>query len=288
VVKEFWYSVIDVRVNETILAEYNIITRYGFSGFSGFVHTYLCSLGVLFSIFLLFNDAKVKKLVKKYYFSMFVCVIGNFFYGRIGVLCSTVFVFIFIFYKILIKHDIKLFVLIAILVTSIISVFIYLVSTNELFKVWFNWAFEPFINFFVTGEISSGSSDWLLNEMYFFPSPSTILFGDGRYAGDGGGFYMKTDSGILRPVLFYGLLPFFSQFFIIFTVLFLIKKLGMYRKYNYWNIFIYSLLFILIFFTIKGEIYQSVIDIYLLLMFLLMTRNKQRLLSSKINTVHII
>ncbi|MFT5759452.1 MAG: hypothetical protein ACI9LM_004218 [Alteromonadaceae bacterium] len=70
------------------------------------------------------------------------------------------------------------------------------------------YAFEMFINLFHKGEMATNSTN-ILNNMYFPLGEPTLLFGDGYYKApdQSGAYYMGTDAGYMRQVLFYGLLP---------------------------------------------------------------------------------
>jgi hypothetical protein len=65
-----------------------------------------------------------------------------------------------------------------------------------------DWMFEMFINDSSSGS-GSQSTDHLMT-MYFVPEPMTLLFGDGRYS-EGDLYYMETDAGYMRHMLFGGL-----------------------------------------------------------------------------------
>ena len=66
------------------------------------------------------------------------------------------------------------------------------------------FAFEFIINFIDSGQASTKSSDILFN-MYFPIDNSTLFWGDGYYESPSGrGFYMATDAGYMRQVLYYG------------------------------------------------------------------------------------
>lgn len=45
----------------------------------------------------------------------------------------------------------------------------------------------------------------MFNDMYFTLSPKQVLFGDGMFTGVDGKYYMHTDVGIMRNLLFYGI-----------------------------------------------------------------------------------
>ncbi len=68
------------------------------------------------------------------------------------------------------------------------------------------WAFEFIYSFSDSGKFATASTDEL-SKMYFPISELTFLIGDGRYAGDvAGAYYMSTDAGYMRPVLYGGFL----------------------------------------------------------------------------------
>ncbi|MCX3071628.1 hypothetical protein [Providencia stuartii] len=68
------------------------------------------------------------------------------------------------------------------------------------------YAFQPIINYLETGSFSVSSTE-RLSEMYFIPdNESTIFVGDGKYSADDGTYYMNTDSGYLRFMLYFGVI----------------------------------------------------------------------------------
>ncbi|CAM3818980.1 hypothetical protein SPPR111872_22995 [Sphingobacterium prati] len=85
------------------------------------------------------------------------------------------------------------------------------------------FVFEAVYNYIDTGETSTKSGE-ILQQMYFPISWQTFLVGDGKYTGDDGGYYMHSDAGIMRNILFYGI---FGLLFILFGHLFyFFKPLG--------------------------------------------------------------
>lgn len=75
-----------------------------------------------------------------------------------------------------------------------------IVETNVL-----PWAFEMFMND-SGGKLETASSNEL-KEMYFMPSAKTLIIGDGLYVNpyDTTRYYMDTDAGYMRHILFYGI-----------------------------------------------------------------------------------
>lgn len=74
------------------------------------------------------------------------------------------------------------------------------------YEFLYRWSFELFVNLFDKGELSSDSTDHLMT-MFFVPEFSTIMFGDARFSDGAGGYYMNTDSGYLRYLLYFGVFP---------------------------------------------------------------------------------
>lgn len=58
----------------------------------------------------------------------------------------------------------------------------------------------------------------LLNRMLFIPDFKTILIGDGRYT-ENELYYMETDAGIMRPLLFGGLIFAFLRYISLYGIL---------------------------------------------------------------------
>lgn len=63
--------------------------------------------------------------------------------------------------------------------------------------------FEGFFNYLDTGQFVTKSTNQL-STMYVHPSMQTFLYGDGYYTVLGS-YYMQTDVGYLRPLLFWGI-----------------------------------------------------------------------------------
>lgn len=93
---------------------------------------------------------------------------------------------------------------------GIIFVFISLFNLidNPALDAWKEWLRQPveaFSQGVSMGYLTFGTSaDNLIYNMYFMPSEDSILFGDGRYTNSDGSYYMHTDAGYMRIVLFMG------------------------------------------------------------------------------------
>nr|WP_314266251.1 hypothetical protein [uncultured Moellerella sp.] len=90
---------------------------------------------------------------------------------------------------------------------------------------YMSYVFQAYINYTETGSFAVSSLSTLHN-MYFIPDNlMTILFGDGKYTNSDGSYYMGTDGGYMRFMLYFGiigsLIPYLS--FIIFCSYIIIK-----------------------------------------------------------------
>ena len=136
-------------------------------------------------------------------------------------------------------------------------------SRNETIKTWFNWAFDLFVTFAKTGKFETESSNVLIEQMLFVPEIKTILFGDGMYT-TLTGYYMSTDAGIMRSLLFGGLgfaLLRYLSFYIPLGLSMFKKRMNSADKTMYlW------VLLLCVVFEIKGEILFSCIPIFIWIM----------------------
>lgn len=136
-------------------------------------------------------------------------VIGNFFAGRSGFIGAILSVLMFVISTVPLyrKLLILLFVpFLNILVIALISI-LFPQMVNTLVEKVFPFVFEFYYAYESTGEIQTGSTN-VLKEMWQVPiSFETFWLGDGYFMNPfGTGYYMKTDVGILRNILYGGIL----------------------------------------------------------------------------------
>lgn len=67
-----------------------------------------------------------------------------------------------------------------------------------------DWGLGFLVSLFTTGDANDASLDILFGRMYFELEPLTFLFGDGYYTGSDGSYYMHTDAGYMRVLLYFG------------------------------------------------------------------------------------
>lgn len=255
-IKDIFYEIVKESENSKQLAlEPRYTTRYGWAGFSGFEYTFKCVLAIIFTCYLLEGKMKEKKIWLHIGVALFLLV-GTLFYGRIGSLAGLG--ILFVFFLRLLKKRPK--ILIAVFVCGILlcaALFI-LQSRSEAVRTWFEWAFDLFVTFIETGKFQTDSSNVLIERMLFIPEPHTLLFGDGFYS-TATGYYMETDAGIMRPVLFGGIGFALLRYLIFYVPLvwgILNKSI---KKEQRWLFF--WILVVCIAFEIKGEILFSCIPV---------------------------
>ncbi|WP_303180921.1 hypothetical protein [uncultured Butyricimonas sp.] len=171
--------------------------------------TVFFGLAILYGLIFLFF---IKRCVdrEKFTYRDVVCgiilFIGGFFTGRtffvgVGVaglyfLCSS---FSFL-YKVKTLCRIFLFIVLGAMV-------IWMSLTDSLqYKVYnlLLYAFEFLFNYLEKGTLETTSSSTLFDDMYFSISLPTFFVGDGLYTGYDGAYYLHTDAGYMRNILYIG------------------------------------------------------------------------------------
>ncbi|MGF7482751.1 hypothetical protein [Providencia sp. SP181] len=97
------------------------------------------------------------------------------------------------------------------LLTLLVCIIIYFILINlpsigSTIQSYSAYAFQPIINYIEHGSVSVSSTE-RLQSMYFLPdNATTIFFGDGKYTNSDGTYYMHTDTGYMRFMLYFGAL----------------------------------------------------------------------------------
>ena len=232
-------------------------TRYGWAGFSGFEYTFKCVLALIFNDYLICKSIKEKRIWKMIGVSAFLLV-GTLFYGRIGSLFGIVVIGV-LGLRLLAKRS-KIFIWVICGGIAVCLGLLVMQSRNDSIRAWFVWAFDLFVTFAQTGKFETASSNILLEQMIFMPKNMTILLGDGMYTTTEG-YYMSTDAGIMRSLLFGGILFVLVRYFsvyIVYLINILKKNQSKIRRR------LYEWMFLLCFvFEIKGEILFSCLPIFI-------------------------
>lgn len=260
-IKDVFYQLIKESDHSKLMAmDARYKTRYGWGGFSGFEYTFKCVLAIIFNSYLIETRIKQKRIWMNVGISLFLLV-GTLFYGRVGSLFGGC-VLVVLFIRLMKKRPKILVSIIVAGVMGCIALFI-LQSRNDTIKTWFNWAFDLFVTFAKTGKFETESSNVLLEQMLFVPEIRTILFGDGMYT-TLKGYYMSTDAGIMRSLLFGGI-GFALLRYLSFYVPLGLRLFNTGMKSANKTMYLWVLLLCIVF-EVKGEILFSCIPIFIWIM----------------------
>lgn len=270
--RDKWTTIVQVSEFNLLNTELeSYYTRFGLQGFSGFMHTCLCDLAILFCL----NKSKLDRLT---IFKICLLLVGAVCYGRIGLIGGLILIMFFLLKKFRHKFTLKLLMIVFAVIGLIIAGFYYLYTQNNE-ELWFRWAFEPIVNLIEGNGVGSASSD-TLKEMWFCPPMETILWGDGRYMEMfEQAYYMHTDVGTLRKLLFGGI-----GFVLLIYTIDLIPILSHLKHKNYSRYLIFCTLFMIAMFEYKGEASIYISSAFFPLLF---TNNQQRHISNPSSTAKI-
>lgn len=233
-------------------------TRFGWGGWSGYGATMQCTLALAFACANSILSAGNVKKQTKYLILSGILMIGNSFYGRTGLAISVVCMLLTVLFAVSRKR-IKYIVRIIFMAITMIIVLLLMRKYVSAIEAWFHWVFSILSNYKKLGHFydSDGSVETILTRMYWMPDLETLLVGDGFYT-DGIYYYMHTDSGIMRPILYYGAIHYIASLIAYFIIAYqLCKRLASermlifqqkYIRYIFFMFFIMSMLF-----EIKGE-----------------------------------
>lgn len=206
--REFIYSISKVDAEQ-------LMDRYGgFRGF-GLAGSVTYDLAVFLSIILMLISFQIvnKKGNTLFYLLAFpVILIAVLMTGRSGWIGFFMAILILVY-----GNNIKLNFKIVFYVLIFSTLFIFSIPVliksysvqlyDTLFLEVVPYAFEMFINYSENDSFSTGSSDTLSN-MYFTVPWGTFFLGDGFFINPNGlGYYMHTDAGYMRHLLYYGIFP---------------------------------------------------------------------------------
>lgn len=257
--REFWNSVIYVTDRNSDLEDSVLYyARYGLQGFSGFRHAFLSAMSVLFCSLIYVMNTKANRSCRYLIKYFILSLIGCFIYGRIGV-ASILFAspFLLLFMAIELRKFSLLLIMTSVILVTFILIYIYIDDVVELSPV-FSWILEPIVNLAHNGELTAKSTQHL-ESMYFMPHDKTILIGDGLYTNLDGSYYMHTDVGFMRPLLYHGIFPLVFYYVVGFLPLLII-----YLKTRVIPLlYLVSIVVVIAVFESKGEILFSYLAAFL-------------------------
>lgn len=263
--KGMWLSLLNISEKTNVLfSNYGYALRFGWSGFSGYRSTLDCSIAIVFLCYLYFSKKSTINLkTSRFTLFLILCFLGNLFYGRIGIVVSVIVILIGLvcYHKIDLKFIAGIFVFLLFLILCLML----LRNKSKMVNDWFLWMSTPFFNLIKTGSFNNYSVDNVLNKMIFLPSSKTIIFGDGMYTDRyTGSYYMNTDVGFMRQILFWG---------IGFTILSYVMTISTILKIKSDRVLHIMLLALFIIFEIKGEVYYEILPMMFAIFFATKRKN---------------
>jgi len=182
---------------------YGGVRGFGIAGSVTYDFSVLLSIIMIFSSYQLCNSSKSQTFYIIAWVLGFLSIMMT---GRTGFL--GVFISLFLILYFIRKKQSLLGVnqLLVITIVAISACFVFLQNIwVQVVEVIIPYAFEMFLSFFEGEGLRTNSTD-LLFKMYFPVEQNTLLFGDAMWRSSTGGYYMHTDAGYMRHVLFYGVI----------------------------------------------------------------------------------
>ncbi len=244
-----------VVIQESALRDYQLLqsaryyTRIGLQGLSGYGWAFRCS----FSVALCCCGYIIRSLDFSFsdiIFCGLINFLGTIFYGRTGTIIAIVCIIFTAGYHFFLQRKGGLVVFLSCASLLLILIFAYSIEYIQ-GNASLSWIFEGFLNIAQSGKFSTNSTTYILDKMFVQISADTFFFGDARYTEASGLYYMGTDLGIIRPLLFWGIGGQIIYYVMPLTLLFPIKK----HLNNKHSVFLFSII-VLVFvgFELKGEI----------------------------------
>lgn len=251
----FYMSILDSSTLVSSRAEefysQDYYTRFGLLGFSGFGCTLMCAAAVLLCCFMIVNKIGKEESISKYVWRMIISLVGTAMYGRVGLFASVLLIVITLVY-LAIKYK-KFAILSGSIFSAVLIVILFVANASYLQQISsIRWMFEGFFNYLDYGTFTTKSTEALGN-MYFWPGAKTFFWGDGYY-NVAGRYYMGTDVGFLRPLLFGGIYFELLYYATILPLLSVINKNFTKRNGSF---LLFIIIIFLVFFEFKGEVLIS-------------------------------
>lgn len=179
---------------------------FGF-GFGYDFGTAQLTCALIIAIYLYFTEER--RYIKYLYITLYSCLIGIFVARTMFISIAFLFLF-FIFFPSKYKYrKAKAFLLFILLVFLLVSFLITYVDFKK-YETTIQWVFEFFTHSLTNKQETTGSLHILLNDMLFYPGDKTFIIGDGLFGTDK--YYMGTDIGFMRLILYFGILGLLSFF----------------------------------------------------------------------------
>lgn len=191
--------------NEVDAEKYEILSYRAFGLGSWFdIGSMRFGVALIFIQYLYLREKKIKI----YYFLIFFIILAAGILTARTILVGFGFSALYLFFAPKQYRKKKLFAIIIVLLiilSFVVLIFLFFPSLIEQFDKTIKWAFRVFFSISDGGRTRVGSLDTLFGKMYFFPdSLKTWFIGDGIINSPDGSYYMHTDAGYMRFLLFFG------------------------------------------------------------------------------------
>ena len=225
-------------------------TRIGFAGLSVYSSGIKCALANLFVLFFAFKSLREKTRIRLGIWVLYLLTIfGEFLYSRTSLLLSIIFLVLFVIMVLTKLGRITTFLKFVLLDVFAALIAILLIGQFDGDNASLAWQLEVFTNM-LNGRGFNATSLNIMRRMTFVPSIPTLLFGDGLYMSENGRYYMSTDLGYMRAILYYGLIGFL---FVVFLIVATLKTIPKIRKESEYGMLAIMGFIAFIVFEIKGE-----------------------------------
>lgn len=250
--KEFIQSFIRSDSQLERMSSYNGIRGLGLTGFVAFGFSIM--MGVLFPIFCYWIKYYARMMDSLKIVFIILCIISCLSAGRTSILGVLIGLFVLIYsHRANLNYIIRFLKVNFILFFVFMVVFFFIFNNDDIYRVAYyysRYVFQSIWNYIEYGSFSVNSLEHL-DTMYFYPNNLNWFIGNGHYTNDDGTYYMNTDAGYMRFILFFGLigsLILYSMF--LFFSMYIISK----TKKPALKILLIMILFSSFIYHYKGEV----------------------------------
>lgn len=249
--KDFWFTSIIVPPQEHSFLAYQF--RYSLDGFAAFSSATVFSFACLFCCYIIASERKFNYI---YIICLILMVIGCFFYGRVSLVGMILGALMILSNKEQKGKTFKIAIIVVLLIILLVSFLNVVSQTNDDIAIWMDWAFAFVRQLFVEKEVTDHSVVHMFEDMYFIPEFTTCILGDGKYTNPDNSYYMHTDVGFMRLILYGGIIGIYLTYNTIFR---LCKNIKTNANSVYIKRFINLTLLLFLVLEMKGESYQRFI-----------------------------
>ncbi|WP_345530719.1 hypothetical protein [Thalassotalea piscium] len=190
------------------MEEYGGARGVGFTSFAAFSFSTIMGALGLYMNFYFAQYRQDKSLILKVII-FFVTIIAGISAGRASI-AGFVFGLGFYYFTLGFRHyftgAMRVGFYCLVLITPLIIYIMSVPALTEVVTSYYKYAFQFLHKYFYAGYVGRSSLD-TLDKMYFPLTELQILWGDGKYTGSDGSYYLHTDPGFMRFTLIFGIFP---------------------------------------------------------------------------------